>query len=99
ERTVGAGYVDAHNAVRSAFSLAAMGHPAYLFPVEDPDAPQIVDPADDQIGTTAQDIRKGKFKYDVAANQIVYTLKLSDMSVTTQNMLWTMTSTFGATKV
>lgn len=99
ERTVGAGYVDAHNAVRIAYSMAMTAHPANLFPSVDPNAPQIVDPADDQLGTTAQDIREGRFVYDAAANQIVYTLKVSDASVTTPNMRWSMTSTFGATQV
>ncbi|MBO0211737.1 S8 family serine peptidase, partial [Vibrio sp. Vb0877] len=46
ERVVGAGYVDAHNAVRMAMSLASVPHPVNLFPVNDPNAPQITDPAD-----------------------------------------------------
>jgi subtilisin family serine protease len=99
ERVVGAGYVDAHNAVRSALALSAVDHPANLFPVEDPNAPQIVDAIDDQLGTTAQDIREGRFLYDAAANQLIYTLIVSDASVTTPNMRWTMTSSFGATQV
>ncbi len=99
ERIVGAGYVDAHNAVRAAKSLAAVAHPANLFPSNDPNAPQINDASDDQLGTTAQDIRTGKFAYDAAANQIVYTLTLADLSVKTPNMRWTMTSTFGTTEI
>jgi hypothetical protein len=99
ERVVGAGYVDAHNAVRMALSLAMTSHPANLFPSNDPNAPQIVDPANDQLGTTAQDIREAKFTYDAAANQLVYRLVLSDASTTTSNMIWTLTSTFGATQV
>lgn len=99
ERVVGAGYVDAHNAVRAAKSLTAVAHPANLFPSNDPNAPQIDDASDDQLGTTAQDIRAGKFVYDAAANQIVYTLTLADLSVKTPNMRWTMTSTFGATEI
>ena len=99
ERVVGAGYVDAHNAVRQAMALSAVAHPANLFPSNDPNAPQIVDAADDQLGTTAQDIRQGRFAYDAATNQIVYTLTLADLSVTTPNMRWTMTSKFGATDV
>jgi subtilisin family serine protease len=99
ERVVGAGYVDAHNAVRAAKQLAAMPHPANLFPSTDPNAPQIVDAADDQLGTTAQDIRAAKFAYDAAANQIVYTLTLADLSNRTPNMRWTLTSKFGATEV
>jgi serine protease AprX len=99
ERVVGAGYVDAHNAVRSAMSLSAVAHPADLFPPDDPNAPQIVDAADDQLGTTAQDIREAYFKYDAAANQIVYRLIVSDASVRTPNMRWTLTSAFGTTEV
>src|SRR6476620_1491272 len=99
ERVVGSGYVDAHNAVRTAKSLALVPHPANLFPSNDPNAPQIVDPADDQLGTTAQDIREAYFKYDAAANQIVYRLKVSDASVQTPNMRWTLTSAFGSTEV
>lgn len=99
ERVVGAGYVDAHNAVRTAFSLSLVSHPADLFPSTDPNAPQVVDAADDQLGTTAQDIREAFFKYDAAANQIVYRLRVSDASVQTPNMRWTLTSSFGQTEV
>jgi subtilisin family serine protease len=99
ERVVGAGYVDAHNAVRAAMSLAAVPHPANLFPSDDPNAPQIVDGPDDQIGTTAQDIRAAYFKYDPVANQIVYRLSVTDASVRTPNMRWTLTSAFGAVEV
>ena len=99
ERVVGAGYVDAHNAVRTAMSLSLVPHPANLFPSVDPNAPQITDAANDQIGTTAQDIREAYFRYDPVANQIVYRLRLSDASVRTPNMRWTLTSAFGVTKV
>ncbi|MDD5544841.1 MAG: S8 family serine peptidase, partial [Acidobacteriia bacterium] len=50
ERVVGAGYLDAHNAVRVAMNLATVAHPANLIP--QPGDPQIVDPSDDQFGTT-----------------------------------------------
>jgi subtilisin family serine protease len=99
ERVVGAGYVDAHNAVRRAFQLAAVPHPADLFPSDDPNAPQITDAVDDQLGTTAQDIREAYFSYDPAANDIVYRLNVSDASVTAPNMRWTLTSAFGQTEV
>lgn len=99
ERVVGAGYVDAHNAVRVAMSLAMTTHPANLFPVEDPNAPQMEDAQDDQLGTTAQDIREGSFQYDPVTNQIVYRLNLTDASVTTPNMRWTMQSSFGEVQV
>jgi hypothetical protein len=51
------------------------------------------------LGTTAQDITEAKFKYDAAANQIVYTLTVNDLSVKTPNMRWTMTSSFGPTQI
>ena len=99
ERVVGAGYVDAHNAVRAAMSLTAVPHPANLFPSNDPNAPQIVDGQDDQIGTTAQDIRAAYFKYDPVANQIVYRMTVTDASVRTPNMRWTLTSAFCTVEV
>lgn len=99
ERVVGAGYVDAHNAVRTAMQMAMVAHPANLFPSNDPNAPQITDPSDDQLGTTAQDIREARFKYDALTNQIVYTMTVSDASVTTPNMRWTLTSAFGQVQV
>jgi len=99
ERVVGAGYVDAHNAVRAAMSLTAVPHPANLFPSNDPNAPQIVDAQDDQIGTTAQDIRAAYFTYDPVASQIVYRLRVTDASVRTPNMRWTLTSAFGGVEV
>jgi hypothetical protein len=80
-------------------SLALVAHPANLFSSNDPNAPQITDAADDQLGTTAQDIREAFFRYDPSTNQIVYTLHVSDASVTTPNMRWTLTSSFGQTQV
>src|SRR5215216_2501975 len=62
ERVVGAGYADAHNAVRTAMGLTAVPHPADLFPSAS--APEIEDAAGDQTGTTAQDIRVVDFAYD-----------------------------------
>ncbi len=99
EREVGAGYVDAHNAVRAAMALSPVPPPANLFPVEDPNAPQIIDSEDDQLGTTAQDIREVRFSYDAAADQIVYRMVVTDASVRTPNMRWTMQSTFNGTPV
>jgi serine protease AprX len=99
ERVVGAGYVDAHNAVRAAMSLTAVPHPANLFPSNDPNAPQIVDAQDDQLGTTAQDLRAAYFKYDPVASPIVYRLRVTDASVRTPNMRWTLTSAFGGVEV
>ncbi len=97
ERTVGAGYVDAHNAVRAAMSLAAVDHPFNLMP--DASGPEIVDPAGDQTGTDAQDIRTVDFAYDPSANQIVYTLTLADASARTPNSFWTVSSVFNGTTV
>ncbi|MCV4860846.1 hypothetical protein OFB63_32855, partial [Escherichia coli] len=77
-----------------AMSLASVPHPVNLFPVNDPNAPQITDPADDQLGTTAQDIREGFFSYDAASDQLVYRLRVTDASVRTPNMRWTMQSAF-----
>ncbi len=97
ERVVGAGYVDAHNAVRTVMSLSAVPHPAN--PFRNPGDPEIFDVEDDQLGTSAQDIREGRFVYDGSTNQIVYSLLLTDLSVQTPNMRWTMTSRFGATDI
>lgn len=97
ERVVGAGYLDAHNAVRRALALGAVPHPANLFP--GPDTPEIMDPAGDQIGTTAQDIRTADFGYDPPAAQLVYTLALEDLSNTPPNSRWTLSSGFRATRV
>jgi hypothetical protein len=99
QRVVGAGYVDAHNAVRRVLGLSPVAHPANLFPVVDPNAPLITDVTGDAFGTDAQDIISGNFQYDAATNQIVYTLELVDLSVRTPNMRWTMTSTFGAVDI
>jgi serine protease AprX len=97
QRVVGAGYVDAHNAVRAALSLAPVSHPFNLMP--DAGGPEIVDPAGDQTGTDAQDIRSVDFAYDPAANQIVYTLTLANASARTQNSFWTISSVFNGTTV
>jgi serine protease AprX len=99
QRVVGSGYVDAHNAVRRVLALSAVDHPANLFPVTDPNAPLITDVTGDAFGTDAQDIISGNFKYDIATNEIVYTLEMVDLSTRAPNMRWTMTSTFGATDI
>lgn len=97
QRVVGAGYVDAHNAVRAAMSLSPVAHPFNLMP--DAGGPEIVDPAGDQFGTDAQDIRSVDFAYDAAKNQIVYTLTLTNASARTQNNYWTISSVFNGTTV
>lgn len=99
ERVVGAGYVDARNAVRRVLGLGAVAHPANLFPVVDPTAPEISDVTGDAFGTDAQDIVTGDLAYDAATNQLVYTIELLDLSVKTPNMRWTLTTTFGTTDV
>jgi len=91
EREVGAGYLDAHNAVRAAAGLSAVPHPANLFP--SPETPEILDLSGDQLGTNAQDIRQGDFTWDSAAQQLVYRLSLANMSTLTTQMRWTMTAT------
>lgn len=97
ERVVGAGYADAHNAVRASMGLTAVPHPFNLFP--DPNGPTISDPSGDQSGTDAQDIRTANFRYDAANNQLVYTLDLASLATTTPNMSWTIQSRFGTTDV
>jgi hypothetical protein len=89
---VGTGYVDAHNAVRAAMGLAAVAHPADLFPHGG--GPQILDPQDDEFGTGAQDILSAQYTYDAANQQIVYTMTLADLSTTTSNMAWLQESDF-----
>ncbi|HEX5708438.1 MAG TPA: S8 family serine peptidase [Pyrinomonadaceae bacterium] len=97
ERVVGAGYADAHNAVRAVLGLPSVPHPFNLFPVAG--GPEISDPSADQSGTDAQDIRSGDFSYDAATNELVYTLELTSLATTTPNMRWTMTSNFGGTEI
>jgi serine protease AprX len=97
ERIVGAGYADAHNAVRAAMSLSAVAHPFNLFP--NPNGPKIFDPAGDQSGTQAQDIRSADFVYDAATRQLVYTLDATSLATTTPNMRWTIQSRFGGTDI
>ncbi len=97
ERVVGAGYVDAHNAVRAAMGLTAVPHPFNLMPAGG--GPEIMDPSGDQTGTGAQDIRSVDFAYDAANNQIVYTLTLTDAAARTPENSWTISSSFGARTV
>lgn len=99
ERVVGAGYVDAHNAVRRALGLSAVAHPANLFPVLDPNAPEITDVTGDAFGSDAQDIVSADFAYDAATNELVYTIELLNLSTTAPNMRWAVTSTFGTTEI
>ena len=96
ERVVGAGYVDAHNAVRAAMGLTQVAHPFNLMPS---DGPEIQDPAADQFGTDAQDIRSVDFAYDAAKGEIVYTLTLASASARTQNNTWTISSVFNGVEV
>lgn len=97
ERVVGAGYVDARNAVRAAMGLAAVAHPAVLIPTGP--LPEILDGDDDQIGTAGQDIRTVDFSYDVAADQIVYAMSVADLKELVNGPKpgnrWTMRSVFG----
>lgn len=102
ERVVGAGYVDAHNAVRKVLGLGAVAHPAQLIPP--PGSPEIIDPEGDQILETgmgagavsdANDLVTADFAYDAAAGQIVYTLTVKDLSQKLPNNRWSVNSKFG----
>ena len=97
ERVVGAGYLDAHNAVRAALALAGVEPPAELMP--GPDTPVILDSRNDQIGTGAQDILSGDFVYDPAVDRIVYTMEMADTVETTPNSRWRQSSVFRGTTV
>jgi serine protease AprX len=92
ERVVGAGYVDAHNAVRAVLGLSAVAHPFNLFPTAG--GPEITDLSEDQLGTGAQDIVAADFAYDATNRQIVYTLTLKDLATRTTNMRWTQSHVF-----
>ena len=101
ERVVGAGYVDAHNAVRRALGLSAVAHPFNLFP--QPGGPEIVDPQGDQVlgtginvagSTDALDILSADYAYDAANRQIVYTITLAGTSNLTSNMSWIQSHVF-----
>ena len=97
ERVVGAGYVDAHNAVRAAMGLTQVAHPFDLIP--DDGGPEVIDPSGDHFGTGAQDIQSVDFAYDAANDQIVYTLTLADASARLQNNAWTVSSVFNGVTV
>ncbi len=94
ERVVGAGYVDAHNAVRTIFGLSPVNHPANLFP---PANLEIVDVEGDQLTNASLDILSTDFSYDAATQQIVYTLTVKDLSARTVNNQWYIGSNYGAT--
>jgi serine protease AprX len=102
QRIVGAGYVDARNAVRRALGLGAVDHPFNLFP--QPGGPEILDPEGDQLfesginpaGTTdGQDILSADFAYDAANRQIVYTMTMKSLATRTEGNSWLMSSNFG----
>ncbi|HWS90182.1 MAG TPA: S8 family serine peptidase [Pyrinomonadaceae bacterium] len=97
QRVVGAGYVDAHNAVRAAMGLFTVGHAFDLFP--QPGGPEIVDVSGDAFGTGAQDIQSVDFAYDAERQQIVYTLTLANAAERLQNNAWTVSSVFNGVTV
>jgi subtilisin family serine protease len=97
ERVVGAGYVDAHNAVRAALNMTRVAPPADLIP--GPGAPEIIDIRGDQLGTAAHDILTVDFAYDPAMNQVVYTMQVAGLDEPAPNTRWTMQSQFGDTAV
>ncbi|HKQ99684.1 MAG TPA: S8 family serine peptidase [Pyrinomonadaceae bacterium] len=103
ERVVGAGYVDARNAVRRVMGLGAVDHPFNLFP--QPGGPEISDPEGDQlfgtgigsgVASDAQDIIAADFAYDAQNRQIVYTLTLKNAATRTEGMSWLVSSNFDA---
>jgi serine protease AprX len=91
EKVVGAGYADAHNAVRRVMGLSAVAHTANLFP---PEHLEIVDLGGDNLGTAAQDIRSVDFFYDTTRSELVYTLTVTDLSARTANNSWNISSNF-----
>lgn len=97
ERVVGAGYVDAHNAVRVALNMTRVAPPADLIP--GPGAPEIIDIRGDQLGTAAHDILTVDFDYDPAMNQVVYTMQVAGLDEPSPNTRWTMQSQFGDTAI
>lgn len=97
ERVVGAGYVDAHNAVRRALNMTPVAPPANLIP--GPNAPEIVDIRGDQLGTAAHDILTADFAYDSAMNQVVYAMQVAGLEEPSPNTRWTMQSSFGDTAI
>lgn len=92
ERIVGAGYVDAHNAVRAALNLARVPAPANLFPGANETL--IVDGSEDQTGLGAQDIIAGDIRYEPSTDQIVYELIVDDLADNLPNGGWLMQSAF-----
>jgi subtilisin family serine protease len=106
ERVVGAGYVDARNAVRRVLGLSAVDHPAQLIPP--PGSPEIIDPYGDQLlgtgmgggaATDAQDILSADYAYDAANRQIVYTLTLESLAVKAIGNSWLVSHNFNNTNV
>lgn len=94
ERVVGAGYVDAHNAVRMVLGLSQVDHPASLFP---PANLEIVDVEGDQLTNASLDILSTDFSYDASTQQIVYTLTVKDLAARTVNNQWYIGSNYGTT--
>src|SRR2546423_95414 len=96
QRVVGAGYVDAHNAVRLAMNLASVAHPANLMLA--PGDAQVNDPAGDTGGDAAQDDLTWRFQYDPGdlahgvQPAIVYTMTVVDLSTKQPNNAWIMSS-------
>lgn len=97
ERVVGAGFVDAHNAVRAALGLDAVPPPADLFP--GPDTPEILDARNDQTGTGAQDILSARFRYDAGSDRLIYTLEVADLDERLPNNRWTQSSMFSTVRL
>lgn len=106
EREVGAGYVDARNAVRRVMGLSAVDHPFDLFPK--PGGPELTDPEGDQVFGTgigagvasdSQDIISVDYAYDAAKREIVYTMTLKGSPLAAPGTSWLMSSFFKNTNV
>ncbi|HVL66148.1 MAG TPA: S8 family serine peptidase [Vicinamibacterales bacterium] len=72
ERIVGAGYLDARNAVRRALSLAAVAHPATLIP--QPPGPACTLPGETKLTDADGDSLSGRRGHDLKAFQLAQPL-------------------------
>jgi len=72
ERVVGAGYVDARNAVRRALDLASVAHPANLFPL--PPGPACTLPGETKLTDGDGDSLSGRRGHDLKSFQLAQPL-------------------------
>lgn len=95
ERVVGAGYLDAHNAVRAAVGFAGVDHPFDLTHVPG----DITDPEGDNSGTTAHDVLDGGFGFDDSTGEITFEMTVADIAPGDTNHRWTMEFVVGGATV